>query len=97
MCIRDREHAHANGVVHRDIKPQNIMLLDNGQLRMMAFGIARISRAENQLLSGKTMGSVHYISPEQAKGCLLYTSGVPRWSGRRSTAAECRPDAQPHW
>ena len=68
QILKALEHAHANGVVHRDIKPQNIMLLDNGQLRMMDFGIARISRAENQLLSGKTMGSVHYISPEQAKG-----------------------------
>ena len=68
QILKALEHAHANGVVHRDIKPQNIMLLDNGQLRMMDFGIARISRAENQLLSGKAMGSVHYISPEQAKG-----------------------------
>ena len=58
QILKALEHAHANGVVHRDIKPQNIMLLDNGQLRMMDFGIARISRAENQLLSGKTMGSV---------------------------------------
>ena len=82
QILKALEHAHANGVVHRDIKPQNIMLLDNGQLRMMDFGIARISRAENQLLSGKTMGSVHYISPEQAKGdetdCTsdIYSVGV---------------------
>ena len=68
QILKALEHAHANGVVHRDIKPQNIMLLDNGQLRMMDFGIARISRAENQLSGGKAMGSVHYISPEQAKG-----------------------------
>ena len=68
QILKALEHAHANGVVHRDIKPQNIMLLDNGQLRMMDFGIARISRAENQLTGGKAMGSVHYISPEQAKG-----------------------------
>ena len=82
QILKALEHAHANGVVHRDIKPQNIMLLDDGQLRMMDFGIARISRAENQLLSGKTMGSVHYISPEQAKGdetdCTsdIYSVGV---------------------
>ena len=82
QILKALEHAHANGIVHRDIKPQNIMLLDNGQLRMMDFGIARISRAENQLLSGKTMGSVHYISPEQAKGdetdCTsdIYSVGV---------------------
>ena len=82
QILKALEHAHANGVVHRDIKPQNIMLLDNGQLRMMDFGIARISRAENQLLAGKAMGSVHYISPEQAKGdetdCTsdIYSVGV---------------------
>ena len=82
QILRALEHAHANGVVHRDVKPQNIMLMDNGQLRMMDFGIARISRAENQLLSGKAMGSVHYISPEQAKGDItdpksdIYSVGV---------------------
>ena len=82
QILKALEHAHANGVVHRDIKPQNIMLLDNGQLRMMDFGIARISRADNQLLVGKAMGSVHYIRPEQAKGdetdCTsdIYSVGV---------------------
>ena len=82
QILKALEHAHANGVVHRDIKPQNIMLLDNGQLRMMDFGIARISRADNPMLAGKAMGSVHYISPEQAKGdetdCTsdIYSVGV---------------------
>ena len=82
QILKALEHAHANGVVHRDIKPQNIMLLDNGQLRMMDFGIARISRADNPSLNGKAMGSVHYISPEQAKGyetdCTsdIYSVGV---------------------
>ena len=82
QILKALEHAHANGIVHRDIKPQNIMLLDNGQLRMMDFGIARISRADNQMLAGKAMGSVHYISPEQAKGdetdCTsdIYSVGV---------------------
>lgn len=62
------QHAHEKGIVHRDIKPQNIMLLQSGQIKVMDFGIARFSRAGLQTMTDKAIGSVHYISPEQAKG-----------------------------
>ena len=75
-------HAHSKGVVHRDVKPQNIMLQSNGQVKLMDFGIARFSQAENYALGDKAIGSVHYISPEQAKGMStdattdIYSVGV---------------------
>ena len=61
-------HAHQKGIVHRDIKPQNIMLLSDGNIKVMDFGIARFSRNERRTVTDKAIGSVHYISPEQAQG-----------------------------
>ncbi len=65
------QHAHNKGIIHRDIKPQNIMLLRNGTIKIMDFGIARFSRNEAKTLTDKAIGSVHYISPEQAKGEVI--------------------------
>lgn len=64
-------HAHKKGVVHRDIKPQNIMLLKDGTIKVTDFGIARFSRNETQTMTDRAIGSVHYISPEQAKGSII--------------------------
>ena len=75
------EHAHGRGIVHRDIKPHNIMLLKNGAVKVTDFGIARLMSQSNTLTK-EALGSVHYISPEQAKGGRvdnrsdLYSLGV---------------------
>ena len=62
------EHAHEKGIIHRDIKPQNVMLLQNGTIKVTDFGIARFSQSETQTMTDKAIGSVHYIAPEQARG-----------------------------
>ncbi len=61
------EHAHGRGIVHRDIKPHNVMVLKNGSVKVTDFGIARMMSKGNTLTK-EALGSVHYISPEQAKG-----------------------------
>ena len=61
------EHAHSKGIVHRDIKPHNVMVLKNGSVKVTDFGIARMMSKGNTLTK-EALGSVHYISPEQAKG-----------------------------
>lgn len=82
QILRALQHAHDKGIVHRDVKPQNIMLLENGTIKVTDFGIARFSHSETRTMTEKAIGSVHYISPEQAKGELtdekadLYSIGV---------------------
>lgn len=82
QILRALQHAHDKGVVHRDVKPQNIMLLENGTIKVADFGIARFSHSESRTVTEKAIGSVHYISPEQAKGELtdekadIYSVGI---------------------
>lgn len=76
------QHAHEKGIIHRDIKPQNIMLLEDGTIKVTDFGIARFSNTETKTMTDKAIGSVHYIAPEQARGDVtdgksdIYSIGV---------------------
>ena len=81
QIMRGLSHAHSRGIIHRDIKPQNIMVLRDGSVKVADFGIACLENAA-QTLTQEALGSVHYISPEQARGDRpdarsdIYSSGV---------------------
>ena len=75
-------HAHSRGIIHRDIKPHNVMVLRDGSVKVADFGIARVASGGHSTLTQEALGSVHYISPEQARGSHidnrsdLYSTGV---------------------
>ena len=81
QIMRALSHAHSRGIIHRDIKPQNIMVLRDGSVKVADFGIACLAN-QGQTLTQEALGSVHYISPEQARGDRIdarsdiYSAGV---------------------
>ena len=82
QIVRALAHAHERGIVHRDIKPQNIMLLQDGTIKVGDFGIAALENELHEDSQGEAIGSIHYIAPEQARGEYpdarsdLYSLGV---------------------
>ena len=82
QIMRALSHAHGRGIIHRDIKPHNIMVLRDGSVKVTDFGIAQLASAAQNTMTQEAIGSVHYISPEQAKGshvdCRtdIYSAGV---------------------
>ena len=82
QILQALRHAHSRGIIHRDIKPQNIMVLRDGSVKVADFGIARVASGGHSTLTQEALGSVHYISPEQARGSHidarsdLYSAGV---------------------
>ena len=82
QIMKGLSHAHSRGIIHRDIKPHNIMVLRDGSVKVADFGIARLASSAQSTLTQEALGSVHYISPEQAKGSRvdartdIYSAGV---------------------
>ncbi len=82
QIMRALSHAHSRGIIHRDIKPHNVMVLRDGSVKVTDFGIAQLASAAQNTLTQEAIGSVHYISPEQARGshvdCRtdIYSAGV---------------------
>ena len=82
QIVKGLGHAHSRGIIHRDIKPHNIMVLRDGSVKVTDFGIARVVSCGHSTLTQEALGSVHYISPEQARGSHidarsdLYSAGV---------------------
>ena len=82
QIMRALEHAHSRGIVHRDIKPHNVMVLKDGSVKVMDFGIAKFAREQGKTATDQAIGTVHYISPEQARGDVtdaksdVYSVGV---------------------
>ena len=82
QIMQGLSHAHSRGIIHRDIKPHNVMILRDGSVRIADVGIARLESSAQQTMTQQALGSVHYISPEQAKGDRtdarsdIYSAGV---------------------